>query len=122
MPSLNQSITARLCLPYRATYMARRTFSLEHNPRSFRRDTPRTNERRRVGDVQRRGRPKTAGRAGPPPRLGRVYSNPGPDAEERLRRVFTRIVRYATRERPTAADKDSPSETSPPEGHVVEED
>ena len=28
----------------------------------------------------------------------RVFSNPGPDAEDRLRRLFTLLVRYATQD------------------------
>ena len=122
MPSLTRPTTAHHRMPHRLTYVARRTFSRERNLGSFRGDTRRSNERSRLGDVQRRGRPKAAGRAGPALRVGRVYSNPGPDGEDRLRRVITLMVKYATSERPTAAEKDSPSETSPPEGHVEKED
>ena len=122
MPSLTQPTAAHHRMLHRLTYMARRTFSLERNLRSFRGDTRGSNERSRQGDVQRRGRPTAAGRAGPALRVGRVYSNPGPDAGDRLRRVITLMVKYATSERPTAAEKDYPSETSPPEGHVEKED
>ena len=35
-----------------------------------------------------------------------VISNPGPDAEERLRSLFTLIARYAIRDAQAAAEKD----------------
>ena len=94
--------------------MARRTFSLERNLRSFRWDTRGSNERSSLGDVQRRGRPKTAGRAGPALRVGRVYSNPGPDAEDRLRRVITLMVKYATSERPYGREHKAYRESQDP--------
>ena len=44
---------------------------------------------------KRRGKPK-----GDPSEIGvvRVFSNPGPDAEDRLRRLFILLVRYATQD------------------------
>ena len=39
----------------------------------------------------------------------RVFSNPGPDAEDRLRRLFSLLVKYATRDGQAASEKDSPS-------------
>ena len=38
----------------------------------------------------------------------RVFSNPGPDAEDRLRRLFSLLVKYATRDGHAASEKDSP--------------
>ena len=37
----------------------------------------------------------------------RVFSNPGPDAEDRLRRLFTLLVRYATQDNMGAAQEGS---------------
>ena len=37
----------------------------------------------------------------------RVFSSPGPDAEDRLRRIFSLMVRYATRAGPAAPERDS---------------
>lgn len=37
----------------------------------------------------------------------RVFSNPGPDAEDRLRRVVTLMVKYATRDGEAESKKDS---------------
>ena len=45
----------------------------------------------------------------------RVFSNPGPDAEDRLRRLTSLLVRYATRDGQAAPEKDSPSDASPGE-------
>ena len=38
----------------------------------------------------------------------RVFSNPGPDAEDRLRRLFSLLVKYATRDGKAKPEKDSP--------------
>ena len=37
----------------------------------------------------------------------RVFSNPGPDAEDRLRRVMSLMVKYATSEAQAESKKDS---------------
>ena len=37
----------------------------------------------------------------------RVFSKPAPDAEDRLRRLFTLLLEHAARERQAAPDKDS---------------
>ena len=44
---------------------------------------------------KRRGKPRSDGSE-----IGvvRVFSNPGPDAEDRLRRLFSLMVKYATRD------------------------
>ena len=38
----------------------------------------------------------------------RVFSNPGPDAEDRLRRLFSLLVKYATSDGQAASEKGSP--------------
>ena len=38
----------------------------------------------------------------------RFFSNPGPDAEDRLRGLFSLLVKYATRDGQAASEKDSP--------------
>ena len=47
-----------------------------------------------------------------PPDLGTVSIdfNPGPDAQDRLRRLFTLLVKYATRDRLPLPETDSSSE------------
>ena len=38
----------------------------------------------------------------------RVSSNPGPDAEDRLRRALSLMIKYATRDRQAAHGEDAP--------------
>ena len=40
----------------------------------------------------------------------RVFSNPGPDAEDRLRRVMSLMVKYATSDTQAESKKDSVSD------------
>ena len=40
----------------------------------------------------------------------RVFSKPAPDAEDRLRRLFTLLLEHAAKERQAAPATDSPSE------------
>ena len=43
----------------------------------------------------------------------RVFSNPGPDAEDRLRRLLSLMVRYATRDGQAETEQDSPPDAQP---------
>ena len=43
----------------------------------------------------------------------RVFSNPGPDGEDRLRRVFSLMVKYATNYRQDGSEEDSPADVRP---------
>ena len=40
----------------------------------------------------------------------RIYSNPGPDAEDRLRRLFTLLVKHATKDRPRLSQAEDSSQ------------
>ena len=56
-------------------------------------------------ETKRQRRRERSGRAGPEPRVVRIDCNPGPDPQDRLRRLFTLLVRLAAREdRTEAAD------------------
>ena len=66
-------------------------------------------------------RPKSPRRAGPEPRVVRVDCNPGPDAEDRLRRLFTLLVTYAARDQLPVPEQDTPADASPAEDHTEEE-
>ena len=57
-------------------------------------------------DKNSRKKPKRTG--GTPFEIGeiRIISNPGPDSEERLRSLFSLIVKYATRDAQAAPEKD----------------
>ena len=51
-------------------------------------------------DKDKKGQNRKRRGAGEAPEIGvvRVFSNPGPDAEDRLRRLLSLMVRYATRD------------------------
>ena len=66
-------------------------------------------------------RPKSSGRTGPELRVARVDFNPGPDAEDRLRRLFTLLVEYTTRDKLPEPKQDSPSDGLPSEAGGKEE-
>ena len=65
--------------------------------------------------------PKRPGRDASDIGVVRVASNPGPDAEDRLRRLFSLLVKYATQDREAAPEKDSPSDAPPAEDHAEED-
>ena len=71
-------------------------------------------------DNNSRKKPKRAGSNASEIGVVRVFCNPGPDAEDRLRRLFALMVRYATQDgvASTSADPDldrSEGETTTPE-------
>ena len=72
-------------------------------------------------DTNRQQKPKISGRGAPDIVVVRVASNPGPDAEDRLRRLFSLLIKYATKDRQAAPEKDSPSGASPAEDNAGEE-
>ena len=80
-------------------------------------------------DTNSRKKLKKPRRDAPDIGVVRVASNPGPDAEDRLRRLFSLLVRYATQDRPPstsseralAPGEDSPSDAPPAEDHAGEE-
>ena len=52
----------------------------------------------------------------------RVISRPAPDAEDRLRRLFTLLLEHAARQRQPVCGKDSLSDAQPPNEHIEAED
>ena len=66
-------------------------------------------------DNDKRGQNRKGRDAGDAPEIGvvRVFSNPGPDAQDRLRRLLSLMVRYATRDGQAETEKDSPSDAQP---------
>ncbi len=51
----------------------------------------------------------------------RVFSNPGPDAEDRLRRLTSLMVKYATRDRRAEPGSDTPADEPDVESQAEEE-
>ena len=80
-------------------------------------------------DKNRQQKPKRPGRDAPDIGVAEVRYNPGPDAEDRLRRLFSLLVKYATQDRSPstsseqalAPGEDSPSDGPPGEDHAGEE-
>ena len=58
-------------------------------------------------------KPKSSSRGGPELGVVSIDFNPGPDAQDRLRRLFTLLVKYATKDKLPPSDADSPSEDDP---------
>ena len=92
-------------------------FCIGH-PFAFEAGTPtRRDESSGMKDNKRREKPRISGRAGPELRIVGIDCNPGPDAEDRLRRLFAILVKLAARddERPPQTDV-SPDGGSEAEG------
>ncbi len=56
--------------------------------------------------------PRTRRRTGPEPRVVEVRFNPGLDAQARLRRLFTLLVRHTARNAQAAPGRESSTENS----------
>ena len=50
-------------------------------------------------ETSRQRKPERGGRVGTEPRVVRIDCDPGPDAEDRLRRLFTLLVKLAARDK-----------------------
>ena len=66
-------------------------------------------------DKNRKERKRREKPAKDAPEIGvvRVFANPGPDAQERLRRLLSLMVRYATRDGQTESGRDLTSDGQP---------
>ena len=63
-----------------------------------------------MADTRNRDKPRNPSRAGPELGVVRVQCNPAPDAQDRLRRIFSLMVKYATRDGTTPPERKSPLE------------
>ena len=50
-----------------------------------------------------------------------IYFNPGPDAQDRLRRIFTLLLKHANRRSNSSPDGDATLEASDPEASAGKE-
>ena len=75
-------------------------------------------------DKDKKGQNRKRRDAGDAPEIGvvRVFSNPGPDAEDRLRRLLSLMVRYATRDGQAARSESAAPDDSQPEDQSEAED
>ena len=65
-------------------------------------------------------RSKRTDRSGPALRAGGIDYNPAPDADERLRRLFTMLIKVAANRRHTAPECDDPAQVPTPNHHDEE--
>ena len=63
-----------------------------------------------MADTRNRDNPKNSSRAGPELGVVRIHCNPAPDAQDRLRRLFTLLVKYATGDGTSSPEQDAPTE------------
>ena len=61
-----------------------------------------------MADASNKNKPSKSGRGDPELGIVRIRYNPAPDAQDRLRRLFTLLVRYATADGTTPPDTHSP--------------
>ena len=57
-----------------------------------------------MNDSKSKTRPKNSGKDSPELRVVGIHCNPAPDAEDRLRRLFTLLLEHAARERQAAPE------------------
>ena len=76
------------------------------------RTIPREPEHRKndMEDTKSEDKPKGSNRGAPELGTVTIEFNPGPDAQDRLRCLFTLLVKYATKDKLPAPDADSSSE------------
>ena len=60
-----------------------------------------------MADASNRNKPRASGRDGSELGVVRIRSNPAPDAQDRLRRLASLLVRYATADRKHSPDQES---------------
>ena len=73
-------------------------------------------------DKDKKGQNRKRRDPGDAPEIGvvRVFSNSGPDAEDRLRRLLSLMVRYATRDGQAETGEDAPAGDHHGEDHDEE--
>ena len=57
-----------------------------------------------MNDSKSKTRPKNSGKDSPELRVVGIHFNPAPDAQDRLRRIFTILLEHAARERQAAPE------------------
>ena len=63
-----------------------------------------------MAKARKSDRPKKSGRSGPEPTVVEVRCNPAPDAQERLRKVFTILAKHIAEDGLPASEEDSAME------------
>ena len=84
--------------PYKRFQPAFPPSTLIWNGRSITEDPARTPGGDDLAGTRNQGKPKNPRYAGPEPRIGKIECHPAPDAEDRLRRLFTLLAKHISRE------------------------
>ena len=74
-----------------------------------------------MSDTNEEDTKKKARTKAPELKLARISYNVGPDAEDRLRRIFTILLGHAARERQAVTEKDLQAKSAPAEDSAQEE-
>ena len=64
-----------------------------------------------MSGTRNQGKPKTPRYAAPEPRIGRIEFNPAPDAEDRLRRLFTLLASHLPGNDVTETEQEAVAQT-----------
>lgn len=73
-------------------------------------------------EAKSRAQSKTSDRAPGELRIVAINCNPAPDAQDRLRRLFTLLLEHTVRDRQIATDEDSPANATPADARPEGED
>ena len=68
-----------------------------------------------MSGTRNQGKLKTPRYAGPEPRIGRIEFNPAPDAEDRLRRLFTLLASHLPGSNVSETEPEAVAQTLPVE-------
>ena len=68
-------------------------------------------------EMKTRDESKRTDQASPALQVGGIDYNPAPDADERLRRLFTLLIKAAAKHRLTASECDDPAQVPTPNHH-----
>ena len=72
-------------------------------------------------DTNGRKKPKSSGRTTPELRVVEVHYKPAPDSRDRLRRLTTLLIKYATEHKQAKSSDDSPSDDTHADDYAGEE-
>ncbi len=71
-----------------------------------------------MAGTRNQGKPKNPRYAGPEPRIGRIECRPAPDAEDRLRRLFTLLAGHLADGDTIKPEQDAADQVPPAEDHA----
>ena len=75
-----------------------------------------------MANTENRGKAKGSRHTGPEPKMGRILCKPAPDAEDRLRRLFTLLAKHVASDRTATPEQDDFSEVLAANDHAEDTD